>query len=178
LRALSGPTGDGQRPDEVPAIAGSRLYDGTAFALGNTISPVQTLQTFLYPLDNTPSMDFLIPSGGGGGGGDAACKVTGSGSIESGKFTISAHATLPPKGNASYRDSDTDFNSKSITSVTCSGSSATVKGTGTNKGQSVQFEIRVNDGEPGTGDSYRLDLVPGGTREGTVTKGNLKVQTR
>ena len=180
LRALSGPTGDGQRPAEVPATAGSRLYDGTAFSLGNPISPVQTVQTFLYPLDNTPSMDFLIPSGGGGGGGgDAACKVIGSGSIESGKFTISAHATLPPKGNTSYRDSDTDFNSKSITSVTCSGTSATVKGTGTNKGQSVQFEIRVVDnGEPGTSDRYRLDLAPGGTREGVLTKGNLQVHTR
>jgi|GEM_PF-2134367 len=64
LRALSGPEGPGQRPSEIPATAGSRLYDGTAFSLGNTISPVQTLQTFLYPFDNTPSKDFLVPTSG------------------------------------------------------------------------------------------------------------------
>ena len=41
LRALSGPTGPGQRPLEVAATAGSRFYDGTAFSLGNTVSPDQ-----------------------------------------------------------------------------------------------------------------------------------------
>ncbi len=61
LRALSGPTGPGQRPSEVPATAGSRFYDATAFSLGNTISASQDLQSFLYPFDNSPSMDFLLP---------------------------------------------------------------------------------------------------------------------
>jgi uncharacterized repeat protein (TIGR01451 family) len=61
LRALSGPTGPGQRPNEVPATAGSRFYDATAFSLGNTVSATQEAQSFLYPLDNTPSMDFVIP---------------------------------------------------------------------------------------------------------------------
>ena len=62
LRALSGPTGPGQRPSEVPATAGSRFYDATAFSLGNTVSPTQDVQSFLYPLDNTPSMDFVVPA--------------------------------------------------------------------------------------------------------------------
>src|SRR5207253_5161784 len=61
LRALSGPTGPGQRPTEVAATAGSRLYDGTAFSLGNTTSPTQDVQSWLYPLDNTPAMDFVVP---------------------------------------------------------------------------------------------------------------------
>jgi uncharacterized repeat protein (TIGR01451 family) len=61
LRALSGPTGPGQRPSEVPATAGSRFYDATAFSLGNTVSATQDAQSFLYPLDNTPSMDFVVP---------------------------------------------------------------------------------------------------------------------
>jgi len=61
LRALSGPTGPGQRPSEVPATAGSRFYDATAFSLGNTISASQDVQSFLYPFDNSPSMDFLLP---------------------------------------------------------------------------------------------------------------------
>jgi uncharacterized repeat protein (TIGR01451 family) len=61
LRALSGDTGPGQRPAEVPATVGSRFYDGTAFSLGNTASATQEAQSFLYPLDNTPAMDFLLP---------------------------------------------------------------------------------------------------------------------
>ena len=61
LRALSGPTGPGQRPTEVPATAGSRFYDGTAFSLGNTLSPTQDEQSWLYPLDNTAAMDFVVP---------------------------------------------------------------------------------------------------------------------
>jgi hypothetical protein len=61
LRALSGPTGPGQRPSQVGATVGSRFYDGTAFSLGNA-NANPTVQTFLYPLDNTPSMDFLLPA--------------------------------------------------------------------------------------------------------------------
>jgi hypothetical protein len=59
LRALSGSTGPGERPSEVGATVGSRFYDGTAFSLGNA-SPDPAVHTFLYPLDNTPSMDFLL----------------------------------------------------------------------------------------------------------------------
>jgi len=61
LRALSGGTGPGQRPAEVPATTGSRFYDATVFSLGNTVSTTQDVQSFLYPLDNTPAMDFLLP---------------------------------------------------------------------------------------------------------------------
>jgi hypothetical protein len=186
LRALSGSTGPGQRPAEVAATVGSRFYDGTAFSLGNTVSAFQTsgpviTQSFLYPLDNTPSMDFLLPSGGGGGGGGgggAACKVTGGGAIAMGKFTVSVHATTPPKGNTAYRDSSTDFNSKTITSVTCSGRTAKITGMGMNGGDSVQFTLDVEDnGEPGTSDEYNLQLSPGGSRSGTLTKGNIQVHT-
>jgi uncharacterized repeat protein (TIGR01451 family) len=62
LRALSGGTGPGQRPTESPASVGSRFYDATMFSLGNTTSPDQAAQSFLYPFDNTPSMDFLLPT--------------------------------------------------------------------------------------------------------------------
>ena len=65
LRALSGPTDNGHRPTEVPATPGSRFYDAAAWSLANS-SPAQIFQTFLYPLDNTPAMDFLLPSGNGG----------------------------------------------------------------------------------------------------------------
>jgi len=64
LRALSGPQGPGQRPKEVPAKPGDRLYDGTAFSLADVSPGGGADQSFLYPLDNAPSMDFLIPAGG------------------------------------------------------------------------------------------------------------------
>lgn len=60
LSALNGPTGAGQRPTLNKATIGSRFYDATAFSLGN-VSPSPTAQSFLYPIDNPPAMDFLLP---------------------------------------------------------------------------------------------------------------------
>jgi hypothetical protein len=60
LRQLSGADADG-RPLEQPAAAGARFYDGTAFSLANNAGPTQDNQSFLYTLDNTPAMDFLLP---------------------------------------------------------------------------------------------------------------------
>jgi hypothetical protein len=60
LRQLSGADAAG-RPLEAPASAGARFYDGTAFSLGNTVSASQSVQSFLYPLDGTPAMDFVLP---------------------------------------------------------------------------------------------------------------------
>ncbi len=64
LKGLSGGTGPDQRPSQVPATNGTRFYDATAFSMGNPVSPTQDVQSFLYPLDNTPAMDFLLGSGG------------------------------------------------------------------------------------------------------------------
>jgi hypothetical protein len=69
LKALSGPQGPGQRPKEVAAKPGDRLYDGTAFSLADVSPGGGADQSFLYPLDNAPSMDFLVPGGGNGPGG-------------------------------------------------------------------------------------------------------------
>ena len=60
LNALNGPTGAGQRPTLNKATIGTRFYDATAFSLGN-LSPQPTVQSFLYPIDNPPAMDFLLP---------------------------------------------------------------------------------------------------------------------
>ncbi|HEX7298419.1 MAG TPA: sialidase family protein [Solirubrobacteraceae bacterium] len=62
LHAL-GPADANGRPTQVAATAGSRFYDATAFSLGNNASPRQDVQSFLYPLDNAPAMDFLLPGG-------------------------------------------------------------------------------------------------------------------
>ena len=60
LRALTGPTGDGQRPVESKATEGSRFYDATAFVLANP-SPAARQMSFVYPLENAPATDFLLP---------------------------------------------------------------------------------------------------------------------
>src|SRR5439155_24056430 len=59
LRQLSGADAAG-RPLEQPAAKGARFYDGTAFSFANNTSPTQDQQTFLYTLDSTPAMDFLL----------------------------------------------------------------------------------------------------------------------
>jgi hypothetical protein len=59
LRQLSGADASG-RPLEAPAAAGARFYDGTAFSFANTTGATQDTQSFLYTLDNTPAMDFLL----------------------------------------------------------------------------------------------------------------------
>lgn len=75
LRALAGGQGDGQRPHLVPAATGSRFYDASTFSFGDaSASDTEpgTPQTYLYTLDNTPSMDFLSPltrAGSCGGAG-------------------------------------------------------------------------------------------------------------
>ncbi|MGI8696064.1 MAG: hypothetical protein ACR2JQ_05375 [Mycobacteriales bacterium] len=64
LVALAGGQGPGQRPHQVQAVAGSRFYDASAFSFGDTQDTngvVKEIQSYLYPLDNTPAMDFLLP---------------------------------------------------------------------------------------------------------------------
>src|SRR3954454_25030247 len=60
VRQLSGADANG-RPLEQTAVKGSRLYDGTAFSFANTTGATQDTQSFLYTLDSTPAMDFLLP---------------------------------------------------------------------------------------------------------------------
>jgi hypothetical protein len=184
LRALSGPSGNGQRPSEVAAQAGSRFYDGTAFSLGNPLSPLQDVQSFLYPLDNTPAMDFVLPAdgGGGGGGGGSDCKVTAGGSIVSGtegRFSLNAHADL--KGSVAYRDeaSGIDFQATSITAVTCDDAAhgAHVEGVGKNKlsDESQTFQVDVVDnGEPGTADVFGIQFGSY-AKSGNLTRGNVRI---
>jgi hypothetical protein len=64
LVALAGGQGPGQRPHQVAATPGARFYDASAFTFGDsqdTNGVVGTVQTYLYPLDNTPAMDFQLP---------------------------------------------------------------------------------------------------------------------
>jgi hypothetical protein len=62
LIGLAGGQGAGQRPHEVAAKVGTRFYDASVFTFGDTQdnSTVPQVQSYLYPLDNTPAMDFTI----------------------------------------------------------------------------------------------------------------------
>jgi hypothetical protein len=176
LRGLSGTTGPGQRPSEVPAGVGTRFYDATAFSLGNTVSPLQTVQSFLYPLDNTPSMDFLLPAAGGGGG-DTGCRANGGGTIASGtKFNIDVHANL--KGKVDARDSGMDFNSIAISSVRCPAANRiVVEGSGFDGNNPVTFTAEaVDGGENSSSDSFSISLSNNKSRTGSLVKGNIQVK--
>jgi len=59
LHGLGGSTGPGLRPTLEKATEDTRFYDATAFSLGNP-SPHEAAQTFLYPIDNPPAMDFTL----------------------------------------------------------------------------------------------------------------------
>jgi hypothetical protein len=136
------------------------------------------VHTFLYPLDNTPSMDFLLPTPGGGGGGTAVpCKITGGGTAGGGKFSLNVHTGSPPKGSVAYRDGTTDFQSTSLTSATCTDPQhAEIRGMGRNNNDTVSFVVQaVDGGEASTNDSFVLTMNPGGTRGGPVTKGNVQI---
>lgn len=64
LYGLQGGTGDQQRPRQVLATSGTRFYDAAAFTFGDPLdrpTDVKITQSYLYPLDNTPAMDFLLP---------------------------------------------------------------------------------------------------------------------
>lgn len=70
LKALDGlPAGAGEYPEEIDARPGDRIYTSAAFSVSNSASPDAQAQLWLYPLDNTPAMDFLLPGGPGTGGG-------------------------------------------------------------------------------------------------------------
>ncbi len=60
LRDQVGATGKGQVPSAREVTGGSTLYDGMVFTMGNSFSPTQAVQSYLYPVDSTASMDFRV----------------------------------------------------------------------------------------------------------------------
>jgi hypothetical protein len=49
----------GLRPTEIEAGPGARFYDAVAYSFTSPAPP--EAQTYLYPVDNAPAMDFLLP---------------------------------------------------------------------------------------------------------------------
>jgi hypothetical protein len=59
LKAL-GPVDEFGRPTEIDAEAGSRFYDAVAYSFTSPAPP--EAETYLYPVDNAPAMDFTLGS--------------------------------------------------------------------------------------------------------------------
>jgi hypothetical protein len=63
LKTMSGSTGAGKTPGLVGAKSGSRMYDATVFSTSNSFTAVQKDQSYLYPVDQTAAMDFIVGKG-------------------------------------------------------------------------------------------------------------------
>jgi len=63
LTALKDVEPPARSPAEVPAQPGDRIYSAAVYTQGNSVSPVQMIQSWMVPVDNTAAMDFLIPGG-------------------------------------------------------------------------------------------------------------------
>jgi hypothetical protein len=63
LNTQVGGTGNGQVPSLAHPKSGMKMYDGTVFTLANMFTPVQADQSYLYPVDETASMDFVVGRG-------------------------------------------------------------------------------------------------------------------
>jgi hypothetical protein len=64
IEALVGPQGPGQRPEQVPAEVGSRIYDGSAWTFSYQLPTSRVEQTFLTQADNSAAFDFLLQAAG------------------------------------------------------------------------------------------------------------------
>ena len=112
-------------------------------------------------------------------------KITGGGTVNvtngKGSFAIVAltKSTGQPQGNLTYQDHVLGMIVKStqVTSVVVSGTHAQVYGKATINGAgSYDFLVDLNDnGEPGTADTFHIQLSNGYTAGGTLTGGNVQV---
>jgi hypothetical protein len=88
LKGLGAPYDEFNRPSEVEGGPGTLLTSAVAYALVN-VPPVPEVQSYLYPVDNAPALDFLVPgkkssvtppnTGGGGDDDDDDEETPGTG---------------------------------------------------------------------------------------------------
>jgi hypothetical protein len=117
-----------------------------------------------------------------------ATQVQGSGSIRAphaNNANFSINCQLQPgkrktgiAGSVSYSDSASGifFASTRITTLTFSGHSAHIAGTGQNNRSNINFTVDVIDnGSPGTNDSLSIQLSNGYAAGSSLTSGDLSV---
>ncbi|HKQ06351.1 MAG TPA: HYR domain-containing protein [Blastocatellia bacterium] len=151
---------------------------GSVFPLGAT--PVTCTATDTS--GNTASCSFTVtvvppPS-------TAGAKVTGGGSILAGgkaTFGLTAMASSPTtaQGNVTYQDHATGMTVKStaITAVVVAGTHARIFGKATINGAGLfDFVVDVDDiGEPGTSDTFAIQISNGYAAGGLLTGGNIQL---
>ncbi|HVF06885.1 MAG TPA: hypothetical protein VNA20_18755 [Frankiaceae bacterium] len=109
LKGLGAPFDEHRRPSEVPATPGTVLTSAVAYSLVN-IPPVPQVQSYLYPVDNAPAMDFAVPgrsrpvsgppggtggTGGSGGGDGSGPGEGGSGGSGGGRIPTTGGLGAP-----------------------------------------------------------------------------------
>lgn len=123
---------------------------------------------------------FVLP------GSSEGCKVTYGGRITAAngdKATFGGNAKADGlKGNENYQDhgpaTDVHVKSETILAVVCSsdGTSATIFGTTTVGGSTVDFRIDVRDlGEPGSSDRYRIRFAGYDSGDRELEGGNIQI---
>ncbi len=63
LKTQVGSTAAGKVPSLATPHTGMTMYDGTVFTLANMFTPVQADQSYLYQVDQTASMDYVVGKG-------------------------------------------------------------------------------------------------------------------
>ena len=113
-------------------------------------------------------------------------KITGGGWIDAvlGKGTFGLTAKVDsdgsPSGNLTYQDhglQDRNVKSTTVTSVSVSGNCAQILGTATVNGSgSFGYQVQVCDnGEPGTTDTFSINMSDGYVAAGTLHGGNIQI---
>jgi len=168
------------RADVTSLVSGNGTYTLSGYPTGSTSG--------LNPWDNpspTPMMEgaslvvfYSFPP--------TPCKVTGGGSLTPANDTFgfvgkSSGSVGNASGNLEFQARDVspnqDIKSTSITGVGCSGNTATIKGTArVNGAPGATFTAVVADnGEPGTADTFAIQVSNGYSASGTLTGGNIQI---
>jgi len=165
-------------------MLGDKLYSVTALTYASTAG-----NPILADADATRAFDYVLgktvtPSNCPLG---TTCKLTGGGYIftdppqqDHGSFSIEVAVDTSGRihGKAAYIDqaAGLDFRTTLITSANFSGNTVTIKGTGTANGTPTNFQVTVQDNDPGSAqDTFSIQLGTGYSKSGVLQGGTIEI---
>jgi parallel beta-helix repeat protein len=177
--------------DNCPATPNADQVDTDGDGLGNACDPDDDNDGVADPSDNcalVPNADQSDIDGDGIGDacdptpGSTPGKVVGGGWIgaEKNSFALTAQYTAglaAPKGEVVYqaKTAGLTLRSSAITSVIVVGTHATIRGTATVNGTTVEFRVDADDrGEPGVDDEFKISWT-GYAGGGLLNGGNIQI---